>query len=379
MNEAPELAIVSVGELFGGVERQILDLCRFRLAGGGSPPTVALFFDRELAARLRQLGLEPVILRGRSRYDPRLVDALAELLRARGVEVMHAHGYKATIACALAKRKVPCGLVKTEHGKPEARPGQPVAWLKARLNLALDRFLTRRYVDVVCYVTDDIAAYFARPHRGLRRQTVPNGIEPLSRADHARPADLPAGEIHLGIVGRVSAVKGIPIAIEALQLLRVPGTVRLKIIGTGPLVEPLRRAVAAAGLGEAVQFLGFRRNVFDYLAHLDILLMPSYHEGLPYTLLEAMSLERPIVASGVGGLREVLRDGDTGLLCPPGAAGPLAACLQRLLTDPELGAQLGRRARLDQGRRFTLETMGDRYADIYRRVRPSAGREGGRP
>ena len=374
------LAICSAGELFGGVERQIMDLCRFQVSSTGTAPVVVLFFDRELADRLRQEGIDPVILRGRNRYDPRMVDSLVDLILEREIDVVHAHGYKATIACALAKRKVQFGLVKTEHGMVEASPRKPISWLKSRLNFSFEQILTRKYVDTVCYVTDDINNFFKSFHRGINRRTVHNGIEPLSRNNFQRPEDLPVDEINLGIVGRVSEVKGIPIAIKAMNQLRVPGKVRLNIIGTGKLVSVLKAVVAETPMAESVHFLGFRRNIYDYLAHLDVLLMPSYHEGLPYTLLEGMSLGRPIVATRVGGLQEVIRDGHNGLLCPVGEAAPLAACLSRVLTDTTLGHELGRNARSDQTRFYTLETMGTKYSEVYGQINPhreNGGRVGG--
>jgi len=359
------LAICSAGELFGGVERQILDLCRFWVSRSGSGPSVILFFDHELAERLRQNGIDPIVLQGKSRYDPRIVDSLVDALRSRDIDVVHAHGYKATIACALARRKVHFGLVKTEHGRVEGTRRQPVTWVKSQLNFRLEQLLTRKHVDAVCYVTDDIRSFFDRFHRGMVRRTIHNGIEPLSRDAYPRPPDLPPDEINLGIVGRVSEVKGIPVAIEAMKKLGVSGKVRLNIIGTGKLVGQLQAMVSNSPLADSVYFLGFRRNVYDYLAHLDVLLMPSYHEGLPYTLLEGMSLARPIVATRVGGLQEVIKDGYSGLLCPAGEAAPLAACLDRVLTDTALGIEMGRNARTDQVENFTLESMGTKYEEVY--------------
>ena len=359
------LAICSVGELFGGVERQILDLCTFLRRRGLGDPLVTLFHDRELAAQLRRGGLAPVILQGGSRYDWRLVARLTGLLAEHRIDVVHAHGYKATIAAALAKRRLGFRLVKTEHGKREATLAHPVAWLKARANLGLDGFLTRRYADQVLYVTHDIQAHFAAPHRGLVRATVHNGIDPLSAAATTRPADLPADRFNVALVGRVTAVKGIPLALAAMAGDEVPPEVHLVVIGTGPLLASLQREAAERGLSDRVSFLGFRQNIYDYLAHVDVLLMPSYHEGLPYTLLEAMSLARPVVASRVGGLAEVLRDGETGLLVEPGATDQIAAAVGRLARDRDLGRALGRAAQDLQARRFTLDVMGQGCLDAY--------------
>ena len=101
--------------------------------------------------------------------------------------------------------------------------------------------------------------------------------------------------------------------------------------------------------------------------------MPSLHEGLPYTLLEAMAFGTPVIASRVGGLAEVVQDGTTGLLVTPGDASDLADALRRLIADPSLRKRLGDAAQGAQRAKFTLEAMADRYIDVYREVLTAAG------
>jgi glycosyltransferase involved in cell wall biosynthesis len=114
-----------------------------------------------------------------------------------------------------------------------------------------------------------------------------------------------------------------------------------------------------------VTFHGFRRDVDALMAHSDALLMSSLHEGLPYTLLEAMSLELPTVASDVGGLAEVLRHEETGLLVPVGDVGGLANALERLGRDADLRRTLGTNAAREQRRAYTLQAMGEGYLEAY--------------
>ncbi|RKZ18856.1 hypothetical protein DRQ50_03300 [bacterium] len=353
-----KLAICSQGELFGGVERHILDLIRYVQRSGLPRPTVLLFHDLELADRLRESGTEPVILRGRHRYDRDLVLQARSRLDGDRVEVVHAHGYKATVVCALARGDSDWKLVKTEHGKLEATLSSPVDWAKSRLNFALEQWLTRRQVDHVCYVTDDIAGFYGHRHRGLARTTVPNGIDPVDRNTCRRPEELVAGHFNVGVVGRVTAVKGIDLAIAALGRPEVPPQVTLHVIGTGPLESDLRRQADAAGLAGRVRFHGFRRDIFDFLAHLDTLLMPSHHEGLPYTLLEAWSLGCPVIASRVGGLAEALNGQRGAQLVAAGDVEGIAAALAR---------QVG--MSVDEARPgpcpYTLEAMGSAYLEIF--------------
>jgi glycosyltransferase involved in cell wall biosynthesis len=375
--QSDDVVCCTAGELFGGVEQHVLDLCRFVRGRTGESPLLVLFHDGELAARATAGGIRTAVLKGTHRYDPRLVDRLAAV--ASAARVLHAHGYKATIACALVKRRIArqrratsmaaeLGLVKTEHGLPE--PGRtPGPWLKMRGNLALDLLATRLGVDAVCYVTCDLAHRYRLMHRKLDRRVIPNGIEPLERATFKRPADLEAGAVNLGIVGRVVPVKGIEFAIRALGAWEVPRNVRLNILGSGPSENALRELSAVLGIQDRVRFLGFRSNVYDYLGHLDALLMPSLHEGLPYTLLEGMSLGLPIVASRVGGLAEVLEDGKTAVLVEPEDVQGLSSAVREVVARPEWAATLGRNAAAEQRRAYTLDVMGEAYWQAYEATR----------
>jgi glycosyltransferase involved in cell wall biosynthesis len=141
--------------------------------------------------------------------------------------------------------------------------------------------------------------------------------------------------------------------------------VHLHIIGAGPEEEALRSLAQELGLTDRVHFLGFRRNVYSFIAHGDALVMPSLHEGLPYTLLEAMSLATPIIASQVGGLAEVLQDEITALLVPPGDPAALARAISRLRDHPELGLRLASQAQHVQRENYSVDAMTRRYLEVY--------------
>jgi len=361
---ALRLGLCSVGELFGGVERQLLGLCTY-LRRRDLDPVLILFHDGELAARARELGVEPLFLPARHSFDLGAPRRLGRLLADRGINVVHVHGYRATVNCALARRWHRFAVIKTEHGRTEPGRSFPFGGLKPRLYAALEAWATRQVDADVCYVTEDLGQHFAREHGSLRRQTVYNGIDPLDRAATSAPPEFATDAFDLVLVGRVTEVKGITFALQAMAGMPEPARHRLHVIGSGPLQEALEREAAALGLAERVRFLGFRRNVLDYLAHCDALLMPSLHEGLPYTLLEAMSLGTPVLASRVGGLAEILHDGKTALLFPPRYPGAVRAAVGRLVADADLGRALGRAARQDQRARFTLQGMGDAYWRLY--------------
>jgi len=374
----PRVLLLSPGELYGGVERQILDLCSVEPEADGFQYVPAVLFrDGPLAKALTAAGRSPIVLEARGRYNPRLARMLSGAIASEGVQLVHAHGYKATVALSLAKRldrSVP-PVVKTEHGLPETGGRLTAAGLKNRINAWIERRAMRHLEPRVCYVTRDIHDRFDAAHRGLARHVVHNGIEPLDPEAFPRPHDLPASGRTMLMVGRLTHVKGIDVAVAAMAQGAMPADVTLLLLGSGPDEHELRRSVAAAGLGDRVTFLGFKENACAYIAHADALLMTSLHEGLPYTLLEAMSLGRPVVATRVGGLAEVLEDGVTGLLHPPSSPEATAAACRRLFDDDELRSRLGANAAREQRRRYALRSMAATYGDVYRRaLEGAAGR-----
>ena len=359
------LAICSVGELFGGVERQILDLCTFLGRNGLGDPLVVLFHDMELARQLRERDIHPVIISGRNRYDLNMLSRLKSIMIKNNINAVHAHGYKATIACGLIKNQVGFRLVKTEHGKRESTITRPFQWLKALANFNFELFVTKRKVDFVAYVTRDIQEYFSKFHEKLPHGTIYNGIDPLNGEEYQRPEDLPGGKFNIGIVGRLTPVKGIPFALKALKGLSIDRPINLIVIGTGVMLDELKELTLELDLGHRVKFLGFRANIFVYICHLDALMIPSYHEGLPYSLLETMSLAKPIIASRVGGLQEILRDGETGYLVNVGDVGGLSRAIRRLEQSWEIRKEMGQSSRVEQMNNFTLDLMGNKYLQLY--------------
>jgi L-malate glycosyltransferase len=255
------------------------------------------------------------------------------------------------------------------HGQGEPSWRTPRAFLKDGFYRRSEAWACRRRRAVVCFVTEDLRDRHAHRYRGLEIRTVPNGIEPLDR--RALPAAEPALDprrLHAISVGRLTRVKGLDVAITALSLLPAEHRWQLDLVGDGELSDELEALAARLGVAGRVTFHGFRRDVEALMADADVLLMPSLHEGLPYTLLEAMSLGLPVVASNVGGLAEVLRDGETGLLVQVGDARALAAALVLLAEATELRAVLGAAAAAEQRRRFTLAAMGESYLAAYRQA-----------
>ena len=364
MSGKPVVAMCSVGELFGGVERHLLGMCEW-FRRQGTEPILILFHDNELASQARAMGFEPLVLDSSSSFDLTVPKKLAALLRERKVDLLHAHGYRAMVNAALARRHYQFEVVRTVHGLIEPSSRFSLPWIKSRLYSWMEKTASIRMGATVCYVTDDLRKRRSEGDGGRVSLTVHNGIDPVSKSDFKRPEDLPEGVFHFAAVGRVSPVKGLETALRAMKELDPEVGAVLDIIGSGPSMDLLKELAEELQLGQRVCFLGFKENIYDYLAHVDVLIMPSLHEGLPYTILETMSLGTPIIASRVGGLAEILEDGRTALLVEAGDVGGWAEAMLDLAGNRQRALELGAAGKVEQARALTLETMGADYWGVY--------------
>ncbi|MGC8827667.1 MAG: glycosyltransferase, partial [Anaerolineae bacterium] len=143
---------------------------------------------------------------------------------------------------------------------------------------------------------------------------------------------------------------------------------RVLLVGDGPLEESLRRFVQDAGLGRWTAFAGYREDIPRLLAGADIYVLPSLSEGMPRSILEAMAMELPVIASDIRGCRELVVDGETGLLVPPADADALAEALRRLAGDADLQRKMGeagrRRVQQEFDERLVFQRLEEGYRDI---------------
>jgi glycosyltransferase involved in cell wall biosynthesis len=367
---AVRVAICAAGEIWGGVERFIVTMAA-GLRDAGINPLVVLFHDGLLADTLRRDGIDVATLARFSKYDPRLIAQLRRLLRERSINILHLHGYKASIVGSLASAMLGIKTVKTEHGCLEPLPGWTALPTHSRMaaNIAIDRAVSRCFVDGVVFVSRDIQQRLGRRSHSPRQHVIYNGIPPIapSAAAERRQPERRA-TFDVGIVGRIDKVKGHDVLFRALVHLKHLDRLRVHVFGTGPLEDECRAMCQTLQLGDTVRFHGFEPAIHDRMASLDLVVIPSRHEGLPYALLEAMYLKVPVIASDVGGLPEVLERQRCGVLVAPDEPARLAAAIERLYHDAPLRACLAQRAFSVVRRHFLVDDMVRQYHDVYRQL-----------
>lgn len=253
-------------------------------------------------------------------------------LKRQGARRIHAHFAEGACTVALLAARLarlPCSF--TLHG--------PADLFEPRSRRLGAKIAEADFVACISHFARAQGMLFAEERDWPRLSVVRCGVVP-ARYDAPPPPERPG--LRLLFVGRIEVVKGIPVMLEALAEARRRGAdITLELIGDGPDRARLERAAGA--LGGAARFLGARGQgeVAAALAEADALVLASFAEGVPVVLMEAMASRRPVVATRVGGVAELVEDGVSGFLLPPGVPGPLTEALLSLAVDPELRRRMG--------------------------------------
>lgn len=346
------------GKRLYGADRAVIALAAatsapFRaLAGGVSPPGEPC----ELVEAARAAGVESVRFDTRRRFDVRCARAVAAHCRAHDVKLLHAHDFKTLLVALIAGLLARVPVVATYHGETRST-------LAVRAYEILARVLGN-FTRAVAAVSQRLERTLARWVLAAPVSFVPNGLPParaISGEERAAArAHLSVDGLVLAVIGRLSEEKGVAVLLEALRSLG-EGAPTLLVAGDGPLREALEQS--ARGL--RVRFLGYLPDPREAFAAADAVVIPSLTEGLPLVALEALMLQRPLVATAVGELPALLRDG-AGLLVPPGDPAALAAAIERL-RDATLRGSVADAA-LVRSRDYAVEAMAASYAALYRRA-----------
>lgn len=361
---------VNTERTWRGGEQQVLYLMR-GLQGAGVEQELLCQPDGVLATRAEQCGLAVWRRALRGEVDLASALAIARRIRERGVDLVHMHTSHAhtlgVLGAALCGRRRPATVVSRRVD---------FSIHKRRL---LD-FSRQKYtwgVDRIVCVSEMI-----------RRVLVADGLEParlsvvhsgvdLSRfegvldrgADYRKEFGLPAGAPVIGNVAHCAPHKAQAdlVAAAPAVLARCPEA-RILIVGDGELRPALQAQARQLGVGERVLFPGFRTDVPALLRWFDVFCLPSRQEGLGTSVLDALALRRPVVATTAGGIPEMIESGRHGLLVPPGDPPALAQALVWMLEHPQEAASLGAAGRQRVEAEFTAERTAQATLEEYRRV-----------
>jgi glycosyltransferase involved in cell wall biosynthesis len=296
--------------------------------------------------------------------------AVRRIVRDSRPDVIYAHSVTAAIVARIAAPRTP--LLVTVHGiasESESRAARILRLVRARVTAVSEQTADglRRHgipdVDVLPPGVD-IAALQAATRLPARGASI---IE-AEREVRAGPPDAPVeGRPRFACVARQEPEKGVDVLIAAFpRVLEAFPEAALAVIGLGTQMAANQAAATADGVRERVEFCGVLTNPAPAIAAADVIVLPSRREGLPVVVLEAFALERPVVASNVGGTPDVVRDGDTGWLVPPEDPEALAAALIVAAGDPAEARARGVRGSALVAERYSIAALVDRVEAILR-------------
>ncbi len=347
----------------GGAEQVVVEYALGHDRARFTPVVCAIREGGPHDEALRSAGVPVHVLGRPGRLNPAPFLRLARILRSLDAPVVHGHNFAGTSLSAPAAMLAGAGaVVRTEHNVVVSDP---------KLRRLVSRLASVRE-DAQIAVSERVRASHVEAGRVApdRFVTIRNGIgdERIRAAcdRHSARRELGVDDRMLLIlsVGSLTRQKNHALLIEAVARMNDPRVV-LAIAGSGPLEESLRDAIGRAGLEGQVRLLGRRLDVPELMNAADMFVLSSNYEGLPITVLEAMAAGVPIVATAVGGTPEVVEDGVTGLLAPPGDAGALADAMSRIAADSETRKRLSAGARAAYEASFRAEHMVRQSEALY--------------
>ncbi len=291
---------------------------------------------------------------------------VGRFLADRKIDLLHCQLLRGEVVGALSALNVPrTAVVCTVQNEDPYR-----VLRKNPLKALLSRWALGHADRVV--VVSRALGLFVEKYQGVHPENVeviPNAIDPArfrTRWALPIPKDFPKEKRIIGCVGRLATQKGQRYLIEAFRrcATQLDGA-ELMILGSGPHEKALKRRAGSGPLAARIRFAGWRDSVEQYIPFFDLYVQPSLWEGMPFATMEAMASGVPVVASQVGGLSELIRDGKDGILIPPRDVTALADSMVRIMTDDHLKAALSRAGRRRIHTEYRADIMTSAYAQLY--------------
>jgi glycosyltransferase involved in cell wall biosynthesis len=366
----PRIMHLRASNFVGGPEKQILHHA-IDIRDFGFDVWIGSFRDEKARPEILQCaeeaGLPIFEARRAGRFDPRGIFEVAAFLKREKIQVLCTHGFKANVIGALAKKIAGVPQIAFCRG-----------WTAETPSVRVYEFLERRLLalaDQIICVSEAQAEYFTSSHvLQPRVKVVHNAM--LDSVDTTLECDREASKAELGFsprtrlvgaVGRLSIEKGQRYLVEAAPaLLREFTDLRFVLLGEGRERSNLEILIGRLGLSEVVVLPGFHKNVSCWMQAFDVVVNCSLTEGIPNAILEALAVGTPVVATAVGGVPQLIKDRETGLLVAPGDADALGRGVAEVLRDQRLARRVGQTGRDWVRTRFSASGQRDALLAIYR-------------
>jgi glycosyltransferase involved in cell wall biosynthesis len=330
-----------------------------------------LYGDRDYEPIYNEMGFKTVCLDMKGLLnawvDVMVIKRLADLLRHEHIQLLHTHLVRSDIYGRISARIAGVPVVSTIHNMERHFKGRGVS-------NAIVRLLDRKTIGFITTVSQALRDYIHEAYNIPieRIHCIPNGIDPPESSDSSITRDSIGFERDIPLIGTVARLheqKGLDLLIEATRIILDKGIrIGVLIVGDGPLREELILHAKRRSLSKNIRFMGFQRNVHDYLSLLDLFVLPSRWEGFGISIVEAMAMGLPVVATRVGGIPEIVDDGRTGFLIEKDDVHALADKILYLLKNPPVRKEMGEKGKERYESLFMATTMSRQYQEIYNSV-----------
>ena len=301
-------------------------------------------------------------------YNPLIAGKLERFLKSNQVDILHTYLFGFDLLTNMAARRRGIPIVISNRT-------ELATWKKVH-HRSIQR-LANRFVDKIVANCEAVKSFCSR-QEGLSPSkivTIHNGVD-LKRFDGMAGGDTKKGELGLakggpvvGMVANFDEVKGHRYLVKAMPWIRrAAGPVHFLFVGDGPVRRRIQDLAQREESSSSVIFTGFRRDIPEMISSMDVLVLPSLQEGFPNVILEAMAMGKPVVATSSGGARELVIDGETGLLVPPRQPQALADRLVFLLTNRQRAKAMGIAGRRRVEKDFSLHRMVRNYEKLYQNL-----------
>jgi glycosyltransferase involved in cell wall biosynthesis len=349
----------------GGMERVIMDLCRYVDPSKFRFTVCCTSVRGPLADQIEAEGVPVIFCENQTRMGKYLRGLeIGRILRAQRADILHTHNTTAFIDGLIGARlaRVPV-MIHTDHCK-----NYPIEWRWTIAENLASRFVDRM-VAVSHHTKSELMQYEKIPESRLT--VIHNGINPrltrtVSLEAMRRELGFSPDQLIVGTIGRLEPQKGLDLLLAAVPAVSEScPNARFLIVGGGSLEAELKAQARSLGIADRVVFTGWRTDAIDLMQLLDCFVSTSNFEGLPMVMLEAMAFGKPMVATAVGGVPEILEDGFNGLCIGRRDPALVAAALLRVIKDDVFRHRLGQNSRARYEERFTAQAMAAAYQRIY--------------
>lgn len=340
-----------------GAETMCENLCKALQNQGCDVVAVSLYTEHTpITDRLENAGIKVIYLGKRRGFDFSIFVKLYQLMKKERPEVVHTHIYAARYALPVAAF---CGIPKKIHTVHNIAQQE-----QAKAGKIVNKFMFKHCGVVPAALSEEVKKTVEEVYK-LSAEKIPvifNGVDLSNckvKEDYTK-----RDEFKIVHIGRFMDVKNHAMILKTFALFAKQHTdATLQLIGDGELRKDMEQLAQELGVENSVEFAGLQSNVYPWLHDADIFILPSKFEGMPMTLIEAMGTGLPIISSAVGGVPDMLTDGENAMLIKP-ESEQLLASLEMLYHDESIRRVLGQKA-LQRSLAFSSETMAQRYIEIY--------------